>query len=33
MAGKCSGENLPLPEHKHIEDWIEVGYGKSIMLH
>ena len=19
MAGKCSGENLPLPEHKHIE--------------
>ena len=23
MAGKCSGENLPLPEHKHIEilDW------------
>ena len=23
MARKCSGENLPLPEHKHIEilDW------------
>ena len=28
MAGKCSGENLPLPEHKHIEILDRVGLWK-----